>query len=55
MPASNFTYVAEVYMSVNEKGPNRENNGPGLEKKDKGAWVVRSSHSRAGMSGHSTR
>lgn len=41
-------------MSANEKGPNGDNNGSGLGKKDKGVGVARSSHSRAGVSGHST-
>lgn len=50
----NFKYWAEVYMSANEKGPNGDNNGSGLGKKDKGVGVARSSHSRAGVSGHST-
>lgn len=53
MPVSNFKYLAEVYMSVNEKGPNRANNGSGLGKKDKGVGVVRSSPCRPGVSGHS--
>lgn len=35
-------------MSVNEKSPNGENNRSGLGKKDKGAGVARSRHSRAG-------